>query len=156
VLPLLEAGVVETGWVSAEQFLAGYGAAQALPGPLFSFAGYLGALSTVGPGGVAGGAIALAGVFLPGFLLLVGVLPLWNAFARHRLSQALLRGANAAVVGLLAAALYDPVFTTAVTGPASFTLALVCFVLLTAWRVPAWGIVLVGAAGGLLLTVAGW
>ncbi|MFB2583213.1 chromate efflux transporter [Herbiconiux sp. P15] len=151
VLPLLEAGVVDPGWVSADTFVAGYGAAQALPGPLFSFAAYLGALSTVGPGGIAGAAIALAGIFLPGFLLLVGVLPLWNAFSRRRWATALVRGANAAVVGLLAAALYDPVFVSAVTGPASFCLALLCFVLLTAWRAPAWAVVLLGAAGGLVL-----
>lgn len=151
VLPLLQAGVVESGWVSSDQFLAGYGAAQAVPGPLFTFAAYLGMLSTVGPGGIAGAAIALAGIFLPGFLILVGVLPFWNTFRTQPSAQAIMRGANAAVVGILAAALYDPVFTTAITGPASFGLALVCFVLLVSWRIPAWGVVIVGGLGGVLL-----
>lgn len=151
VLPLLQAGVVEPGWVTSEQFLAGYGAAQAVPGPLFTFAAYLGMLSGVGPGGVAGAALALAGIFLPGFLLLLGVLPFWNRFRSRPQAQALMQGANAAVVGILAAALYNPVFTTAVTGPAQFCLALVCFVLLVAWKAPPWAVVLVGAAGGVLL-----
>ena len=151
VLPLLQAGVVTPGWVTPEQFLTGYGAAQAVPGPLFTFAGYLGALSTTGPGGVAGAGIALAGVFLPGILILMGVLPFWNTFRKRLWAQALMRGANAAVVGILAAALYSPVFTTAIVGPASFGLALVCFVLLVAWRVPAWVVVLVGAAGGIVV-----
>lgn len=153
VLPLLQAGVVDSGWVTSDQFLAGYGATQAVPGPLFTFAAYLGTLSTTGPGGIAGAAVALAGIFLPGFLILVGVLPFWNAFRTRSWAQAIMRGANAAVVGILAAALYDPVFTTAITGPASFGLALVCFVLLVAWRVPAWGVVIVGGAGGIVLAL---
>lgn len=151
VLPLLQAGVVDTGWITSEQFLAGYGAAQAVPGPLFTFAAYLGALSGVGPGGIAGAAIALAGIFLPGFLLLTGVLPFWNNFRSQPQAQALMRGANAAVVGILAAALYNPVFTTAITGPGPFCLGLACFVLLIAWKTPPWAVVLVGAAGGILL-----
>lgn len=153
VLPLLQAGVVDTGWVSDGQFLAGYGAAQAVPGPLFTFSAYLGALSSAGPGGIAGAAIALVGVFLPGFLLLTGVLPFWNGFRRRPWAQALLRGANAAVVGILAAALYSPVFTTAIVGPVEFCLGLVCFVLLVAFRLPAWAVVLVGAAGGVVLAL---
>ena len=153
VLPLLQAGVVDTGWVTPDLFLAGYGAAQAVPGPLFTFAAYLGTLSTVGPGGIAGAAIALAGVFLPGFLLLTGVLPFWNAFRKRPWAQALMRGANAAVVGILAAALYDPVFTAAITGAGPFVLALICFVLLIAWRIPAWAVVIIGAAGGILLAL---
>jgi chromate transporter len=153
VLPLLEAGVVQLGWVTPDQFLGGYGAAQAVPGPLFTFAAYLGTVSTTGPGGIAGAAIALAAVFLPGFLLLVGVLPFWNTFRTRAWAQALMRGAGAAVVGILAVALYDPVFTTAVVDPPSFALALVCFVLLIVWRVPAWAVVIVGAAGGIFLTV---
>jgi chromate transporter len=151
VLPLLQSGVVDPGWVTSEQFLAGYGAAQAVPGPLFTFAAYLGTLSGVGPGGVAGAAIALAGIFLPGFLLLAGVLPFWNRFRSRPTAQALMRGANAAVVGILAAALYNPVFTTAITGPGPFCLGLACFVLLIAWKTPPWAVVLVGAAGGILL-----
>jgi len=154
VLPLLQASVIETGWVTPDQFLAGYGAAQAMPGPLFSFAAYLGTLATVGPGGVAGAAIALVGIFLPGFLLLTGVLPFWNTFRTRPWTQALMRGANAAVVGILAAALYSPVFTTAITGPGPFVLALICFVLLTSWRVPAWAVVIIGAAGGVVISLA--
>ena len=153
VLPLLQAEVVQTGWVSADSFLAGYGAAQAVPGPLFTFAAYLGAVSSVGPGGVAGAAIALAAIFLPGFLVLVGVLPFWDAVRGRPRVRAGMCGANAAVVGILGAALYTPVFTTAVTGAGSFVLALVAFVLLTRFRTPAWAVVLLGAGGGVLLAV---
>ena len=155
VLPLLQAGVVETGWVSPEQFLAGYGAVQAMPGPLFTFSAYLGTLSSVGPGGVLGAAIALVAIFLPGFLVLVGVLPFWNALRGRTWMQSLMRGANAAVVGILGAALYDPLFTTGIVGVGSFSLALVCFVLLIAWKLPPWAVVLVGGAGGILLALLG-
>lgn len=150
VLPLLEAGVVTPGWVSAENFLSGYGAAQAVPGPLFTFASYLGAVSSVGPGGIAGGAIALVAIFLPGLLLVAGVLPFWDALRSKPGAQALMRGANAAVVGILAAALYTPVFTTAILDAASFGLALVCFVLLTAWKLPPWLVVVIAGAAGTL------
>lgn len=153
VLPLLQAEVVQTGWVSPDAFLAGYGAAQAVPGPLFTFAAYLGAVSAVGPGGIVGAAVALAAIFLPGFLILVGVLPFWDALRERPRVRAAMRGANAAVVGILGAALYTPVFTTAVTGPGPFVLALVGFVLLTALRVPAWIVVIVGALGGILLAL---
>ncbi|BCW20254.1 chromate transporter [Arthrobacter sp. NtRootA9] len=155
VLPLLQSGVVEPGWVTNQQFLAGYGAAQAVPGPLFTFAAYLGTASGFGPGGVTGAAVALAGIFLPGFLLLTGVLPFWDSWRSRPGAQALMRGANAAVVGILAAALYNPLFTTAITGPGPFCLGLVCFVLLTAWKAPPWAVVLVGAAGGVLLGLLG-
>ena len=155
VLPLLQAGVVETGWVSPEQFLAGYGAVQAMPGPLFTFSAYLGPLSSVGPGGVLGAAIALIAIFLPGFLVLVGVLPFWNALRGRTWMQSLMRGANAAVVGILGAALYDPLFTTGIVGVGSFSLALVCFVLLIAWKLPPWAVVLIGGAGGILLAALG-
>ena len=155
VLPLLQAGVVETGWVSPEQFLAGYGAVQAMPGPLFTFSAYLGTLSSVGPGGVLGAAIALVAIFLPGFLVLVGVLPFWNALRGRTWMQSLMRGANAAVVGILGAALYDPLFTTGIVGVGSFSLALVCFVLLIAWKLPPWAVVLIGGAGGILLAALG-
>ncbi len=151
VLPLLEAGFVAPGWVSADQFVAGYGVAQAVPGPLFTFAAYLGALSEVGPGGAAGAAIGLAGIFLPGFLLLTGVLPFWSDLRRRRWAGALVAGIGAAVMGLLAAALYDPVFVTAVDSGSALALAAVCFVLLVAWRTPAWAVVLIAAAGGMLL-----
>lgn len=153
VLPLLQAGVVDTGWVSPPAFLAGYGAAQAVPGPLFTFSAYLGAVSSVGPGGLTGAAIALFAIFLPGFLVLVGVLPFWDAVRDRPRVRAAMRGAGAAVVGILGAALYTPVFTTAVTGPGPVVLAVVGFVLLTAFRVPAWAVVLVGAAGGVALAV---
>ena len=155
VLPLLQAGVVETGWVSPEQFLAGYGAVQAMPGPLFTFSAYLGTLSSVGPGGGLGAAIALVAIFLPGFLVLVGVLPFWNALRGRTWMQSLMRGANAAVVGILGAALYDPLFTTGIVGVGSFSLALVCFVLLIAWKLPPWAVVLIGGAGGILLAALG-
>ena len=151
VLPLLESEVVGRGWAGHDQFLAGYGAAQAVPGPLFTFAAYLGAILNTGSGGFAGAAIALAGVFLPGFLLLLGVIPFWDRFRRMSGMQALMRGANAAVVGILGAALYDPVFSSAVTDPRRFALALTCFVLLMAWKAAPWIVVLVGAAGGVLL-----
>ncbi|SDQ22810.1 chromate efflux transporter [Microbacterium sp. cf332] len=154
VLPLLEGAVVAPGWVETDAFVAGYGAAQALPGPLFAFAAYLGALSSVGPGGVAGAAIALAGIFLPGFLLLLGALPVWASLRRHPVAAAAVRGANAAVVGVLAAALYDPVFTSAITDVPRFALALVCFGLLAIWRTPAWAVVLAGAAAGAVSAVA--
>lgn len=153
VLPLLEAEVVDPGWVSATDFLAGYGAAQAVPGPLFTFAGYLGAILEPGPGGIPGAALALGAIFLPGFLLLLGVLPFWNALRTRPAAQALLRGANAAVVGILAAALYDPVFVSAVTGPATFALAAILFIALTALKAPPWLVVLAGAAGGVALTL---
>lgn len=155
VLPLLQAEVVQTGWVSPDAFLAGYGAAQAVPGPLFTFAAYLGSVSSVGPGGIAGAAIALTAIFLPGFLVLVGVLPFWDALRGRPRARAAMRGANAAVVGILGAALYTPVFTTAVTKPGAFMLALVAFVLLTAFRVPPWAVVIVGAAGGAALASLG-
>lgn len=153
VLPLLQAGVVQTGWVTPEAFLAGYGAAQAVPGLLFTFAAYLGAVSDVGPGGVAGAAIALVAIFLPGFLVLLGVLPFWDAVRTRPRVRAAMRGANAAVVGILGAALYTPVFTTAITGPGPLVLAVGGFVLLVAVKTPAWAVVLVGAAGGVILSL---
>jgi chromate transporter len=150
VLPLLEAEVVAPGWVGGDEFLAGYSAAQAVPGPLFTFAGYLGALAEPGPGGVAGAALALVGIFLPGFLILIGVLPFWSALRSRPLAQGFIRGASAAVVGILAAALYDPVFTSAIIDPATFALAVACFVLLTIANAPPWSVVLLGAATGIL------
>jgi chromate transporter len=150
VLPLLQDAVVDPGWVSQARFLEGYGAAQAVPGPLFTFAGYLGAVLHGQPNGVAGAAIGLIGIFLPGFLLLLGVLPFWDALRSRRWVRSVMRGANAAVVGILAAALYTPVFTSAVTGVPQFALALLCFVLLIAVKLPPWAVVIVGAGGGLL------
>ncbi|WP_171900673.1 chromate efflux transporter [Stappia indica] len=154
VLPLLEAEVVRSGWVGAETFLAGYGAAQAVPGPLFTFAAYLGAVVALPQGAVFGAALALVAIFLPGLLLLVGVLPFWQAFRARPFARAAMAGANAAVVGILGAALYDPAFTSAVTTPAQFTLALACFVLLTAWKAPPWVAVLVAGLGGMVIGAA--
>lgn len=152
VLPLLEAEMVgRLGLVDRESFLAGYGAAQAVPGPLFTFAAYLGAASSGAPSGLAGAGVALLAVFLPSALLVVGALPFWAALRGSAPAQRALAGANAAVVGLLGAALYDPVFTAGVTGPATMALAAAGFVALTAWKAPAWAVVL--ACGGLGLTL---
>lgn len=151
VLPLLETEIVRSGWVSESRFLAGYGAGQAMPGPLFTFAAYLGALLEPGPNGLIGAAIALVAIFLPGFLLLVGVIPFWDAFRGRVTAQALMRGANAAVVGILGAALYDPVWTNAIAGPREFALVAICFVLLMVWKCPPWIVVLIGAVGGVLI-----
>lgn len=148
VLPLLQAETVAPGWVSADAFLAGYGAAQAVPGPLFTFAAYLGAVLGPEPNAAAGAAIALIAVFLPGFLLLVGVLPFWDRFRRMARARSLMQGANAAVVGILGAALYSPVFTTAIGDMRDFALALLCLVALMAWKAPAWSVVLLAATGG--------
>ncbi|WP_404471276.1 chromate efflux transporter [Vreelandella venusta] len=152
VLPLLEAEVVQSGWVTADEFLAGYGAAQAVPGPLFTFAAYLGALLPGIPS-VIGALLALLAIFVPGFLLLVGVLPFWNQFRQWSSAQALMRGANAAVVGILGAALYQPVWTSAILGPYEFVLALTGFMLLTVWKLPAWVVVIVVALGGVVITL---
>lgn len=153
VLPLLQAEVVQPGWVTPDAFLAGYGAAQAVPGPLFTFAAYLGAVLGPEPNGVAGATLALLAVFLPGFLLLIGVLPFWDRFRAMAPAQSLMQGANAAVVGILGAALYAPVFTSAIGDMRDFTLALVCFVLLMAWKTPPWVVVAVAGAGGAFLMV---
>lgn len=140
VLPLLESSVVDPGWVAPEAFLAGYGAAQAVPGPLFTFAAYLGAVAEPLPG-VIGAGVALVAIFLPGMLLLIGVLPFWNQLRRQPLVQAAMAGTNAAVVGILAAALYAPVWTSAVLAPADFAIALVAFALLSVWKLPPWSVV---------------
>jgi len=151
VLPLLEAEVVQSGWVTADEFLTGYGAAQAVPGPLFTFAAYLGAVIEPALGGLAGAAMALVIIFVPGMLLLVAVLPHWNSFRRLDSAQALMRGANAAVVGILGAALYQPVWTSAIIGPYEFVLALTGFLLLSIWQLPAWAVVVILAGGGILI-----
>lgn len=153
VLPLLQAEVVSPGWVSADAFLAGYGAAQAVPGPLFTFAAYLGAVLGPEPNSIVGSAIALLALFLPGFLILIGVLPFWDWFRTMVSAQSLMQGANAAVVGILGAALYSPVFTSAIGDLRDLTLALVCFVLLMAWKAPPWTVVITAAAGGAALAV---
>jgi chromate transporter len=148
VLPLLQAEVVPPGWVTNEAFVAGYGAAQAVPGPLFTFAAYLGAVMHEPPNGWVGGGLALAAVFLPSFLLIIGSLPFWELLRRRAGSQSALQGINAAVVGLLLAALYDPVWQSAIHGPADLALALVAFGLLMFWRLPPWLVVGLTAAGG--------
>jgi chromate transporter len=148
VLPLLHAAVVQPGWVTNNAFIAGYGVAQAVPGPLFTFAAYLGALVRLSPSGVAGAAIALLGIFLPGLLLVYGMLPYWDTLRTRQTAQAAMRGANAAVVGILAAALYNPVWTSAVLTPADFALALTGFLLLTVWKAPPWSVVLLLALAG--------
>ena len=137
VLPLLEEAVVRPGWIGADDFLAGYGAAQAVPGPMFTLAAYLGARLPGDLGGVMGAGFALAAIFLPGFLLVSGALPVWHALAARPSARRMLAGVNAAVVGLLAAALYDPIWTHAVRGPLDVLIALVGFVLLARWRVSA-------------------
>lgn len=153
VLPLLQAEVVEPGWVTPDQFLAGYGAAQAVPGPLFTFAAYLGAVLGPEPNGVFGAVIALLAVFLPGFLILIGVLPFWYRFRAMASAQSLIQGANAAVVGILGAALYSPVFTSAIGDMRDFALALACFVALMAWKAPPWLVVIIAAVGGVGLAL---
>ncbi len=146
VLPLLQQAVVPPGWISNDSFLAGYGAAQAVPGPLFTFAAYLGAAMSLPPNGWLGGMICLASIYLPSFLLLIGILPFWDTL-RDRLSvQSALKGVNAAVVGLLLAALYTPVWTNGINSSTDFAIGLVAFLLLTFWRMPAWLVVVFGAA----------
>ncbi len=154
VLPLLQSAVVSTGWVTEDAFIAGYGATQAVPGPLFTFAAYLGAVVGPQPNGIAGAVIALVAIFLPGMLLLVGALPFWEGFRKHLLAQAAMRGANAAVVGILGAALYDPVWTSAIFMPKDFALALTGFILLTVWKTPPWIVVVICAIGGVLLALS--
>jgi chromate transporter len=148
VLPLLQASVVPPGWVGNDAFLAGYGAAQAVPGPLFTFAAYLGTVMTPQPNGWIGGLICLVAIFLPSFLLVIGALPFWEELRRRPLAQAALRGVNAAVVGLLLAALYQPVWTVGITSTADFALAVAAFLLLFMWQTPPWLVVILCALGG--------
>jgi chromate transporter len=149
VLPLLQQAVVTPGWISQDSFLAGYGAAQAVPGPLFTFAAYLGAALQQPPNGLTGAMLALAAIFLPGMLVLLAVLPFLNALRQRAVARAALAGTNAAVVGILGAALYDPIWTSTVHGKADFFAAITGFVLLTALRVPPIVIVALGAAFGM-------
>jgi chromate transporter len=150
VLPLLDAEVVSPGWVSEADFVAGYGAAQAVPGPLFTFAGYLGAVMGPEPDGVPGAALALGAIFLPSFLLVAGTLPLLAVVRSRRRFAGSLRGVNAAVVGLLLAALYDPVWKSAIDGAQDVVLAAALLVLLSL-RAPAWAVVPIAAAAGAAL-----
>jgi chromate transporter len=151
VLPLLQQAVVPPGWVSNDAFLAGYGAAQAVPGPLFTFAAYLGTVMGPAPNGWTGGLICLVGIYVPSFLLLMGILPFWDALRTRGGVQAALRGVNAAVVGLLLTALYTPVWTSAIFTPADFGLGVVAFLLLVMWRVPPWLVVILGAVGATVI-----
>lgn len=146
VLPLLEREFVPGGWLSAEQFLAGYGAAQAVPGPLFTFSAYIGAVIS----GWKGGLIATFAIFLPAFLLILGTLPFWNTLRRNPHVQGALMGVNAAVVGILIAAFYDPIWTSSILEPADFAFAAILFSMLSYWKLPPWVVVLTGAAGGFI------
>jgi len=148
VLPLLQASVVPPGWVTNDAFLAGYGAAQAVPGPLFTFAAYLGAVMRPEPNGWLGAVICLVAVFLPSFLLVIGALPFWEELRRRVIAQAALRGVNAAVVGLLLAALYRPVWTSGITDAADFALAVTAFLSLFMWQTPPWLVVILCAFAG--------
>lgn len=139
VLPLLEKEVVPVGWVDRGQFLTGYGLTQAVPGPLFTFAAYLGAVM----GGWQGAVITTVAIFLPSFLFVLGVVPFWDAFRAKPGLQSALWAINAAVVGILLAALYDPVWTSGISGPADFTVAILCFGLLQFWRMPQWCVVII-------------
>lgn len=151
VLPLLQAAVVPPGWVTNDVFLAGYGAAQALPGPLFTFSAYLGAVMAPRPNGWAGAVLCLAAMFLPSFLLVIGPLPFWDELRARPGAQSALRGVNAAVVGLLLAALYQPVWATGITNASDFALAAAAFLLLFMWQTPPWIVVILCAVGGAAL-----
>ena len=154
VLPLLEREFVPTGWMTAQEFLAGYGAAQAVPGPLFTFAGFLGASSSGEPSGILGAAIAIIAIFLPAALLVLGTLPFWEGLRSNARARRALMGVNAGVVGILAAALYDPVFTAGVleVGIAALCIAVVSFVALNSWKLPAWAVVIgAGLVGWVVL-----
>lgn len=148
VLPLLEREVVGPGWLTPDQFLAGYGAAQALPGPLFTLSAYLGAVMQHGPGGVTGGAWALVAIFLPALLLVAGALPFWSALRHQPAAQAALRGANAAVVGVLLAALCHPVGTAGIVDAGTLVAAVGGFVALLSGKIPAWAVVIAAAGAG--------
>lgn len=153
VLPLLQAEVVPTGWVNNDVFLAGYGAAQAMPGPLFTFAAFLGASMTQPPSGWLGGLLCLLAIFAPSFLLVMGALPFWESLRRSPRTQAALAGVNAAVVGLLLAALYQPVWTSAIFSARDFGLALIGLVALMVWKLPPWLVVAGSGAAGWLLSL---
>jgi chromate transporter len=148
VLPLLKAEVVNTGWVSSDAFMAGYGAAQAIPGPLFTFSAYLGAVSNLPTSGTLGALICLVGAFMPSFLIVIGVLPFWENLRRHPEIRFAMLGINASVVGLLVAAFYNPVWTSAILSSKDFALALICFLALKFWQAPSWAVVLFSATVG--------
>ena len=152
VLPLLEQSVVDPGWLDQSRFLAGYGAAQAIPGPLFTLAAYLGTAVEPALNGVVGAFIAIFGIFASSFLLILGLLPFWDKLRSNATARQALGGVNAAVVGLLGAALYNPVFTAGVTTSGQMAFALAAFLALHTWKLPAWTVVIAGGVlGGLLL-----
>lgn len=155
VLPLLQAEVVPPGWLTNAQFITGYGAAQAVPGPLFTFSAYLGTASRLEPNGLVGGLLALVAIFSPAFLLVIGALPFWDAFRTRPDFQAALRGVNAAVVGILLAALYQPVWTSAIITAKDFALALADFGLLVVWKLPPWLVVVFSALVAATLSLVG-
>jgi chromate transporter len=148
VLPLLQSSVVQPGWVDPDMFLAGYGATQAMPGPLFTFAAFLGAVETPGPNGWVGALVATVAIFGSSFLLVGGLLPFWDTLRRRPNVRAAMRGVNAAVVGVLLAALFTPIWTGTVHAPVDFGFVLVAFLLLALWALPPWCVVLIGAAAG--------
>ena len=147
-MPLLQTATVDPGWLTDAQFVAGYGATQAVPGPLFTFAAYLGAVRGPSPNGIPGAALAIGAIFLPSFLLIWGALPFWEQLRAHPGFGRSLRGINAAVVGLLLAALYTPVWASAIRVPRDFALALATFGLLAIWKLPPWLVVALAALGG--------
>ncbi len=149
VLPLLERELVPTGWISQSDFLAGYGAVQAVPGPLFTFAAYLGAMTK----GITGAVIATLAIFLPAFLLIVGALPFWSSLRKNSKMQGALIGINAAVVGILLAAFYNPLWTTSILNPVDFAWASILFLMLVFWKLPPWIVVVAGAAGGTIMNL---
>ena len=153
VLPLLQTEVVSQGWLSNDLFLAGYGATQAVPGPLFTFAAYLGVVIQPGPGGWVGGMICLISIFLPSFLLLFGILPYWEQLRQKKPVRCALMGVNAAVVGLLLAAFYNPVWTSSIVAVKDFILGLVAFGLLVLWKISPWIVVAFGALGAAALAM---
>jgi chromate transporter len=151
VLPLLRGAFVAPGWISDDTFLAGYGAAQAIPGPLFTFAAYLGAVVGPAPHGITGAALGLIGIFLPGILILIGTLPFWHALRSRDEAQAAMRGVNAAVVGILGGALYNPLWITSVKTPGDFGVALTGLIMLAIWRAPPILVVILGALAGIVM-----
>ena len=151
VLPLLQAEVVTPGWISKDLFLAGYGAAQAVPGPLFTFSAYLGAAMQAGPGGLFGGLLCLLAIFLPSFLLIIGILPFWNSLRQRESIRRALLGVNAAVVGLLIGAFINPVFSSGILSVADFIMAVIAFFMLTRWKISPWIVVAVTGVCGALI-----
>ncbi len=149
VLPLLEQEFVPTGWLNTQEFLAGYGAAQAVPGPLFTFAAYIGTIIN----GWQGGLFATFAIFLPAFLLIIGSLPFWDALRTNPKIKGALLGVNASVVGILISALYTPIWTSSIKSSIDFVLAAILFFMLVYWKLPPWVIVVTGAVGGIIITL---